>query len=110
MPSPEVGVRCPLCHARLVPTARGWRCARWAPKLGRCHFSVYRHLNSRTLSPEDLRLLCEYGAIPWPHTDGRAGWYVVDRKAPDGCRFTHEPPTATVGRNLLEPSPKSAEA
>gem|GEM_PF-5640563 len=94
MPSEEVTVRCPLCRARLVTTPRGWRCARWAPDLGRCRFSVYRHLNARRLTAEDLRLLCEAGVLPWPRTDGRPGWYVVDRKAPDGCRFTEQEPKA----------------
>ena len=64
-----------------------------------------RNLNSRTLPSEDVQVLCEFGAITWPHPDGRPGWYVVDRKASNGCRFTHEAPRAVVGGSLLELSP-----
>lgn len=104
MPSDEPeDIRCPLCHARLVTTDRGWRCARWGPKLGRCRFSVYRHINSRSLSIEDLRLLCSEGILPWPHTDGRTGWVVLDRNATDGCRFTDvEPSSRPRARSIFE--------
>ncbi len=102
MPSAEIGIRCPLCHARLVPTARGWRCARWAPSLGRCKFSVYRHMVNRPLGEEDVRLLCEAGVLPWPHSDGRPGWYVLDKSHADGCRFTEEDPATPRARSLFD--------
>ena len=45
-------------------------------------------------------MLCGYGAVPWPPADGRPGWYVVHRRAVDGCRFTHEQPPAMVSDSL----------
>jgi hypothetical protein len=105
MASEPVTVRCPLCHARLVITERGWRCARWAPNLGRCRFSVYRHMNHRGLTPADVRLLCTAGVLPWPHNDGRPGWYVLDPAAPNGCRFTEEEPVGPRAVAMERPPP-----
>ena len=88
MPSEPVAVKCPLCHAPLVTTERGWRCARWGPKLGRCSFSIVRNWQGTRLHEDDLQTLVTTGRLFWPTRLGKPGWFFVNSNDPlCGCTW-----------------------
>ncbi len=111
MPSEPVAVKCPLCHAGLVVTKRGWRCARWAPKLGRCNFSIVRNWQGTRLHEDDLQTLVTTGRLFWPTRTGAPGWFAVNSGDPTcGCTWRpgSEPPEP-VGMRCRPPSGPQAK-